>query len=152
MHIQATNCLYYSCQKNSKHYPGGHLMKIITQIAIIFGVSLLGELISNILPFPFPGTVISMIFLFILFVTRLLKVDGIRPAADFLMKNMAFFLIPPGVGILASLDILSRNMIPFLIIVVVSTILTFASAAWTVQAVMRLQNTLKSKKKGGDTL
>ena len=124
-------------------------MKIITQVAIIFGICLLGEGISALLPFAFPGTVISMILLFVLFITRLVKVEKIRPTADFLMKNMAFFLIPPGVGILSSLDILKKNMIPFLVIVVVSTILTFASAAWTVQAVIRIQKRLTSVDKGG---
>ena len=124
-------------------------MKIITQVAIIFGICLLGEGVSALLPFAFPGTVISMILLFVLFITRLVKVEKIRPTADFLMKNMAFFLIPPGVGILSSLDILKKNMIPFLVIVVVSTILTFASAAWTVQAVIRIQKRLTSVDKGG---
>jgi holin-like protein len=124
-------------------------MKIITQVAIIFGICLLGEWISVILPFAFPGTVISMILLFALLLSRLIKVDKIRPTAEFLMKNMAFFLIPPGVGILSSLDILKKNMIPFLIIVIVSTILTFASAAWTVQAVIRLQKRLNSSDQGG---
>lgn len=124
-------------------------MKIITQVAIIFGICLLGEGISALLPFAFPGTVISMILLFVLFITRLVKVEKIRPTADFLMKNMAFFLIPPGVGILSSLDILKKNMIPFLVIVVVSTVLTFASAAWTVQAVIRIQKRLTSVDKGG---
>lgn len=124
-------------------------MKIITQVAIIFGICLLGEGVSALLPFAFPGTVISMILLFVLFITRLVKVEKIRPTADFLMKNMAFFLIPPGVGILSSLDILKKNMIPFLVIVVVSTVLTFASAAWTVQAVIRIQKRLTSVDKGG---
>ncbi len=124
-------------------------MKIITQLAVIFGICLLGEGISSLLPFAFPGTVISMILLFVLLITRLLKVDKIRPTAEFLMKNMAFFLIPPGVGILSSLDILKKNMIPFLIIVIVSTVLTFASAAWTVQIVIRLQKRFNSSDQGG---
>ena len=31
------------------------------------------------------------------------------------------------------------NLLPFLVIIVVTTVLTFAAAAWTVTAVIRLQ-------------
>ncbi len=122
-------------------------MKNMTQLALIFSVCLLGEAISSFLPFSFPGTVLSMILLFVLFATKLVKVDKIRPASDFLTQNMAFFLIPPGVGILRSLDVLQKNFFAFIVIVLVSTILAFASAAWTVQALIRLQKRFISDKK-----
>lgn len=122
-------------------------MKLLTQIAFLFGVCLLGEAISVILPFAFPATVISMIILFILLCSKLVKTDHIRTSADFLQKNMAMFLIPPGVGIISSLELLKKNLLPFLLIVLITTILTFAAAAYTVQGVIWLQNKLTRKKK-----
>lgn len=121
-------------------------MKLLTQIAVLFGICLLGETISVLLPFAFPATVISMILLFILLISGLLKTDQIQTTADFLLKNMALFLIPPGVGIISSLDLLGKNIVPFLLIVLITTVLTFASAAYTVQGVMWLQNKLTAKK------
>lgn len=119
-------------------------MKSMTQLALIFSVCLLGEAISSFLPFAFPGTVLSMILLFVLFATKRLKVDKVRPASDFLTQNMAFLLIPPGVGILRSLDVLQKNILPFIVIVLISTIVAFASAAWTVQLLIRLQKRISS--------
>ena len=49
-------------------------MKFLKQAAIIFAVYLVGGFISSILPFSFPGSVISMILLFILLMTGVL--DG----------------------------------------------------------------------------
>lgn len=126
-------------------------MKLLTQIAVLFGICLLGEIISVILPFAFPATVISMILLFILLISGFLKTKQIQTTADFLMKNMALFLIPPGVGIISSLDLLGKNIVPFLIIVLITTILTFAAAAYTVQGVIWLQNKLTGKRKQEET-
>ena len=41
-------------------------MKIIKQLTIISAVCLAGEAVSAVLPFAFPGSVISMIMLFLL--------------------------------------------------------------------------------------
>jgi len=133
-------------EKNHNARRNGDLMKILTQIAVLFGICLLGEAISVLLPFAFPATVISMILLFILLISGVLKTNQIQTTADFLLKNMALFLIPPGVGIISSLELLEKNILPFLLIVLITTILTFAAAAYTVQGVMWLQNKLTGKK------
>ena len=41
-------------------------MKMMFQIGILFLVCLAGHAVSALLPFPVPGTVIAMIFLFLL--------------------------------------------------------------------------------------
>ena len=115
-------------------------MKIMLQIGLLFGICLVGESISVFLPIPFPGAVISMIILFLLLFFRVIQVDHIRQKADFLLKNMAFFLIPAGVGILSVIDTLRNNILPLICIVILTTILTFGATAWTVQLVIALQD------------
>lgn len=121
-------------------------MKLLTQVTVLFGICLLGEAISVILPFAFPATVISMILVFILLCFGFLKTEQIRTFSDFLLKNMAMFLIPPGVGIISSLELLKKNILPFLLIVMITTVLTFAAAAYTVQGVIWLQKKLTGGK------
>ena len=126
-------------------------MKMMFQIGLLFGVCLVGQLISVFLPVPFPGSVLSMIILFILLFSGVVKVDHIRQKADFLLKNMAFFFIPAGVGILLSFDLIKNSILPLLIIVVVTTILTFGATALTVQGVIALQDRLaRSKPQKGE--
>ena len=135
-------------------------MKILLQIAAVFGICWVGEGLAKLLPLP--GSVISMILLLILLLTGLLKPHHIREKSDFLLQNMAFFFIPAGVGILENFDqlkanlllevfgILWENLLPFLAICILSTFLTFAVTAYTVKGAMWLQKRIASKaKKGG---
>ena len=118
-------------------------MKIICQIAIIFTICWISQIVEAILPFPFPASVIGMVLLLILLLVRVLKVDHIREKSDFLLSNMAFFFIPAGVSIINYFDILASNLVPLLIICVVSTLLTFAVTAYTVRLTRHLMNRRK---------
>lgn len=120
-------------------------MRILAQIGIVLGVCLVGEIIAEVLPFPFPASVIGMVLLFILLCTRVIKPYHIQGKADFLLKNMAFFFIPAGVGILEHFDELKSSLLPFAAVCVITTVITFFAAAITVKGVMALQG----KGKGG---
>lgn len=122
-------------------------MKILLQIGVVLLICLISEAVSLLFPFPFPGSVLAMIVLFILLVTGILKVDHIREKSDFMLKNMAFFFIPAGVGMIEYFDVLKECLLPFLVICVVSTVLTFAVTAGTVALVMKLQRMWKMRRK-----
>lgn len=115
-------------------------MKILCQIAVIFSVCWLSTIIESILPFAFPASVISMILLFLLLLFKVVKVGHIREKSDFLLGNMAFFFIPAGVSVINYFDVLSKNLIPLLVICLVSTILTFAVTAYAVKLTIFLMN------------
>ena len=124
-------------------------MKIIYQIGIIFTLCWVREIIDALLPFSFPESVIGMILLFILLAFRVLKVEHIREKSDFLLSNMAFFFIPAGVSIINYFDVLKGNVGKLLLICFLTTILTFATTAWTIRGVLRLQNRGKKKPEKG---
>lgn len=115
-------------------------MSIMIQIGIVFLVCLLGEGLSCLLPISFPSSVISMILLFILLVSHIIKPIHIKEKTDFLLKNMAFFFIPAGVTIMENYEFLRGSLIQLLIICLVTTILTFAATAYTVKWVILIQN------------
>ena len=114
-------------------------MKGIFQVGIIFAVCLAGELLSGVIPLPIPTSVLSMLLLLALLLTRAVKLRHIEQFGDFLLKNMAFFFIPAGVGIIEQFDLLKNYFVPFLFICCVSTVITFAVTAFTVRGVMALQ-------------
>ena len=124
-------------------------MKIIYQIGISFTLCWASEIIEGLLPFSFPASVIGMILLFILLAFRVLKVEHIREKSDFLLSNMAFFFIPAGVSIINYFDVLKGNVGKLLLICFLTTILTFATTAWTIRGVLRLQNRGKKKPEKG---
>lgn len=118
-------------------------MNLLLQVAVIFTICLAGEWLSAVIPFPLPASVISMILLFLLLVTRLVKLDRISDITEFLLKYMALFFVPAGVGLMEHFGVISENLIPFLTICTVSTILTFAVTGYTVKLVIAIQNKLQ---------
>ena len=114
-------------------------MKMILQIGVVLGICLLGEGISLLLPIPFPGSVIAMVLLFLLLLSRVLRPDHIRQKSDFLLQNKAFFFIPAGVGIMEYAEELLPFLLPLLLICLITTILTFAASALTATLVIHIQ-------------
>ena len=109
------------------------------EIAIIFGVCLLSEGISALLPIPFPASVISIIVLLVLLLAGTVKDRHIRHVCGFFTGNMAFFFVPSCVGILEHVDALAACLVPFLLICIVTTPLVYVISAWTVQLTMKLR-------------
>ncbi len=126
-------------------------MKMMFQLGILFLVCLAGHAVSVLLPFPVPGTVIGMIFLFLLLLFKWVKAEQMKPISDFLLKNMAFFFVPAGVNILANLDLVKDKVFALAAVIVLTTVLTFGATALTVQSVIKLQDKFfPAEKKDGD--
>lgn len=122
-------------------------MKILAQIGIIFGIYWVSQCIEYILPFPFPASVISLVLLLVLLVLRAVKVEQIREMADFLLGNLTFFFVPVVASLMNYVDVIKENAIPFFVICIVSTILTFAATAWTVQLTIRWMEKRKGERR-----
>ena len=68
-------------------------MKILTQLAIVFGICLVGEYISAILPFTFPfQRNWNDYIIFLLMLVKIIKERHIKDVSQFMLKNMAFSL------------------------------------------------------------
>ena len=116
------------------------VMKLLIQIGIVFGVCWVGEIIASMLPFTFPSSVISMILLLLLLLSKYLKTDHIREKSDFLLHNMAFFFVPSGVAIMDKLELLQGSILKIVAICFITLVITFLVTAYTVTTVMKLQN------------
>nr|WP_294140784.1 CidA/LrgA family protein [uncultured Sanguibacteroides sp.] len=102
---------------------------MLTGIFIIMAFYLLGECCSWLIDGFIPGSVLGMIFLFLALSCHWVRADHVRPVARFLGDNMAFFFLPAGVGIITSLDILSRYWDVVLVVGTVTTLLVLIVVA-----------------------
>lgn len=127
-------------------HPVRLIMKILYQIAIIFSLCLLGEMISALLPFPFPAAISALILLTIALFTGILKIDHIKEKSDFLLSNMAFFFIPAGVKVIEHFELIASFWWQFFLIVIVSTVIVFAVTGWTVSLVIRFEERRRKAK------
>ena len=121
-------------------------VKLLLQIGLVFGIYWISQCIESILPFPFPASVISLLLVLVLLLLRVIKLEQVREKADFLMGNLGFFFIPVSVSFMNYVDVIKETAVAFFVICVVSTVLTFAATAYTVQLVCRLMDKRKGEK------
>lgn len=121
-------------------------MDIILQIGVVFGVCLAGELISALLPFTFPASVIAMLLLLLLLAAKAVRPAQLDQVSGFFLDNMPLFFIPSCVGILKYLDALLQNLLPIVLICIGTTPLVFFAAGQTVQLAIRWMDKKEGKK------
>lgn len=105
-------------------------MQIITGFFIILAHLVAGNLLSELLGGSIPGSVLGMILMFISLLTGLVKDYQIRRVATFLTDNMTIFFIPAFMGIMDLWGIIRMNLLAWIAVVVLSTVLVLMSAAF----------------------
>ena len=111
-------------------------MNIMGELALIFGICLVGEGVAALLPVAFPASVISMVLLMVLLLTGVVKDRHIQTASHFLVANMAFFFLPSFVGLLEHIALLKSQLVPLLLIIVLTTPVVYLVTGWTVRLLM----------------
>ena len=116
---------------------------MIRQCFIIFGCLAVGELIVWLTGITIPSSIIGMLLLAALLQMKAIKEEWVKGMSDFLISNMGFFFVPPGVALMLYLDIIQAELVPIVVATVVSTILVLIVTGWTHQM-------LKGKKERED--
>jgi len=116
---------------------------MIRQCFIIFGCLAVGELIVWLTGITIPSSIIGMLLLAALLQMKAIKEEWVKGMSDFLISNMGFFFVPPGVALMLYLDIIQAELVPIVVATVISTILVLIVTGWTHQM-------LKGKKKRED--
>lgn len=114
---------------------------MIRQCFIIFGCLALGELIVWLADIPIPSSIIGMLLLAALLQAKVIREEWIKGMSDFLISNMGFFFVPPGVALMLYLDVIKAEFVPIAVATVVSTILVLVATGWTHQLFKRNGNT-----------
>lgn len=98
------------------------LIKWVIGLSLLFGLSALGNWIVATLDLKVPGSVIGMVLLLLLLMTKLIRVEWIEDSAGFLTKHLAFFFIPIAVGLMSYSDVLKAEGVPLFTALIVSLI------------------------------
>ena len=106
---------------------------MINEFMLILVINYIGVLISNVLHFSLPGTIMSLLLLFLLLKFNVLKLEKIENAANFLLLNMTLFFMPPTVKIIDSYHLLEKDLFKIIVIIVLSTFITMGVTGKVVQ-------------------
>lgn len=112
-------------------------MKFIKQLLIILCISLIAELMEALIPLPVAASIYGLVLMLGGLVTKVIPLEKVEGAADFLIEVMPILFIPPTVGIMTSVEALQEILVPLTVICVVTTVLIMAVTGITAQAVIR---------------
>ena len=94
---------------------------MIRQCAILFGCLALGELIVF-----FTGI-------------KLPKLHWVQGMSDFLVANLGFFFVPPGVALMLYFDVIASEFWPIVTASIISTLLVIVVTGWVHQLTRKIK-------------
>ncbi|MBS7408568.1 MAG: CidA/LrgA family protein [Prevotellamassilia sp.] len=106
---------------------------MIRQLAILFGCLALGELLIYFTGIPLPSSIVGMLLLTLFLQLRVIRLEWVQTLADFLVANIGFFFVPPGVAIMCHFKLIKAEWLPIVVASVISTVLVLAVTGWVHQ-------------------
>ena len=99
----------------------------------MFGCLALGELIIWLTGIKLPSSILGMLLLTTSLKMGWIKLEWVRGLSDFLVANIGFFFVPPGVALMLYFDVIAAEFWPIFIATFVSTIIVLVVTGWVHQ-------------------
>jgi holin-like protein len=113
---------------------------MIRSCAIIFGCLFIGELAVYFTGIPFPSSILGMLLLTVLLAAGAVKISWVKPVADLLIRNLAFFFVPAGVGLMIYLHVFRAEWFAIGVSTVISTFVVMAVVGLLYQKFKKRRN------------
>ena len=102
----------------------------------------MGELIVSLTGMKLPSSIIGMLILTALLKTGIVKLEWVQRLSEFLISNLGFFFVPPGVAIMLYLDLIQKEFLPIILATVASTICVLIATGQSHQLVIKIERTI----------
>lgn len=116
-------------------------IKFLLQLMALILINQAGIYTMNYFGLPIPGNIAGLLFLFLLLVTKVIRVDWIEEASTYLVRHLSFFFISIAVGLMTVGSLLARKGLELGIVILVSVIVGMAASG-------TLSQLLTSRKEG----
>ena len=116
---------------------------MVKQCTILFGCLALGDLIVWAVGVSLHGSIMGMLLLTAFLKMGWVKLEWVKGISDFLVSNLGFFFVPPGVALMLYFDVIAAEFWPIVIATLVSTVIVLLVTGWTHQIVRRYGNPRK---------
>ncbi len=117
------------------------------QLAIIIGCLAVGEFAVWLTGITVPSSIVGMLLLTLLLKTGVVKLEWVETLSNFLVKNMGFFFVPPGVALMLYFDLIKAEIGPIVLATALSTVLVLVVTGWTHIAARKAVNAIKTAAK-----
>lgn len=112
-------------------------MKYISQVSVILGFTLVGEVLQRVLPVTIPASVYGLVLLFLALSTGLVKLEKVKEAGDFLRSLLPVLFVGPTVGILENWGVIRQELVPLVILILATTMVTYGVSGMVTQRMNR---------------
>lgn len=112
-------------------------MKYVKQFGIILLVSFVGEILNYLLPLPVPASIYGLVLMFLCLRFGLIRLEAVHDTGCFLIEIMPLMFIPPAVGLLTAWDVIRANLIAYVVIAIVTTVVVMAVSGLVTQFLLR---------------
>ena len=112
-------------------------MKYLFQTAAIMLVTLAGELMHLLIPLPIPASIYGLIIMLACLQLRVIKLEHVEGAGNFMLEIMPALFIPAAVGLITAWTELNAMLVPVLVITVATTFIVMAATGWVAQLAMK---------------
>lgn len=109
------------------------------QFFVIFGCLALGEIIVWATGIKLPSSIIGMLLLASFLKMKWVKLEWVEKISEFLLANLGFFFVPPGVAIMLYLDVIQKELLPIAMATVISTVLVLVVTGHMHQFVVKAE-------------
>ena len=114
-------------------------MKYLKEIAIIFGITMVGELLNEMIPLPVPAGVYGLFILLGLLCTKVVKLEDVSATGNLLLDLMPLMFIPAAVGLIEKYAELTTILVPFIVISALSTLIVMTVTGKTTEIILHRQ-------------
>ncbi|MDD6493614.1 MAG: CidA/LrgA family protein [Bacteroidales bacterium] len=118
---------------------------MVRQCFILFGCLALGELTVRTTGVKLPSSIIGMLLLTLLLKLKVIKLEWVRGLTDFLIANLGFFFVPPGVALMLYFDLIRAEILPIALATLLSTVIVLIITGHTHQAVSKGEDKMREK-------
>ncbi|GMA62715.1 CidA/LrgA family protein [Alicyclobacillus fastidiosus] len=112
-------------------------LKLVAQIAGLYGLSEIGTLISRWTHIPVPGSIWGLVLLFVLLKCRVIQLRFVEAGGDWLIREMLLFFVPSAAGIMTYGHLLFHQGLQIVVVIVASTSLVMLSTGLVAENITR---------------
>lgn len=121
---------------------------IYVQMGIFAAILFVSQLISDLFPksFVVPTPLIGMVLLYVLLACHIVKLHQVEKFGTFMIGLIAFLFVPSGIQLAAHLDIMRREGIQDVCVIIISTIILLVVIAYIGALVMSIHHKITGNK------
>lgn len=109
------------------------IIKVVSQIIILFAFSMLGNFLQALLHLQISGSIIGLFLLLVALLLKIIPVQAIRDGSEFLLMFLTLFFVPSAIGIIKYPILFSVQGALMVIVIIVSTMITMIVVGKTSQ-------------------